>query len=222
MFGDSTGVWSLLPPRKRGIPVLKVCDSRPNFLVRCSHQSKDFVDLVNFGVSREERSFRHHFNKDCTNGPDIDRRCISLAPQKNLWRTVPQSHNLVSEGSNWWAERTSESKICELETAIPRHEKILRLQISMHNSSGVTKCKSPNALEEIGLDQERREQPAARLHVLFQILVKELEYQIELPVFLNTIFQLNDIFMRQFPKQTDFAKCRRRNPFVFDFQSDAF
>ena len=52
--------------------------------------------LINFGVSMEERSFCNHLGKDAGNAPDIDRAGVALTTEQHLRSTVPQSHDLVS------------------------------------------------------------------------------------------------------------------------------
>ncbi len=89
----------------------------------------------------------------------------------------------------------------------------------MHDTTSVAKGKSPNALKEVGLDQDGREQSIARLHVLFQILVEEFKDEVKLSIFLDAIFQLYNVLMFEFPQKTNLTKSRGRNTFVFNLQT---
>jgi hypothetical protein len=91
----------------------------------------------------------------------------------------------------------------------------------MHDTTSVAKGESPDALKEVRLDQDGREQSIAGFHVLFQILVKEFKDEVKLAILLDAIFQLDDVLMFEFPQQTNLTKSSRRNTFVFHLQTNA-
>jgi len=71
--------------------------SVPKILQGSMQLSPEYPEqLINFGVSMEERSFCNHLGKDAGNAPDIDRAGVALTTKQHLRSTVPQSHNLVS------------------------------------------------------------------------------------------------------------------------------
>ena len=69
-----------------------------------------------------------------------------------------------------------------LQPAISAHKQILRLQIPVHNAPRMAERESPHALEQVTLDEEGLEHASAGLHVLFEVAVKELEDEVQIPV----------------------------------------
>jgi hypothetical protein len=221
MVGDILAVVGLGPPGKGSVPVLKLADSRPDFFRGGSELTEDLIKLINFRVSREKRTLGDHFDKDGSNGPDIDRGSIGLRSQQDLRRTVPESDNLMGKRADGRAKGTGETEISKLQASISANQNILWLHITMHDTTCVAKGKSPNTLKEVGLDQDGREQSIARLHVLFQILVEEFKDEVKLSILLDAIFQLYNVLMFEFPQKTNLTKSRGRNTFVFHLQTDS-
>ena len=127
----------------------------------------------------------------------------------------------MGEWSNGRTKCPSQSKIGEFEATISSNEKILRFQISVHDSTSMAKGKTTTALEEVGFDEHWVKESGARLHVLFEVLVEEFKDEVKFSIFLDTVLEFHDIFMAEFPQETDFTKSSRRDSLVFDFEADA-
>jgi hypothetical protein len=111
----------------------------------------------------------------------------------------------MSQGTDGWAECTSKTEIGQLQSSIPRHQKILWFKITVHDSSSVTESKATTHLEEIRFDKHRVKHSRASLHVLFKVAIKELENKIKLSITLDTVFQLHNIVMAKLSEQTNFT-----------------
>lgn len=60
-----------------------------------SHQPEDLEDLVDLGVSREERmTLKEHLSKDAAYTPHVNGGGIMSRPEQDFGRSVPQSHHL--------------------------------------------------------------------------------------------------------------------------------
>jgi hypothetical protein len=92
----------------------------------------------------------------------------------------------------------------------------------MHDSPGVTKCQSSNHLKEIGLDEHFIEQTVVILESLLEIPVEEFKHEIKLAIFLDAVFQIDNVFVGQLSQEGDFAEGRGGDALVFDFEADAF
>jgi hypothetical protein len=55
---------------------------------------KDLEDLIDLGVSGEERFAGAHFSKDSTARPHVDPSRVLAATEKDLRGTVPERHDL--------------------------------------------------------------------------------------------------------------------------------
>ena len=219
---DVASVWDLSPDRKGWVPVGQSFNARPDSAVGSSELSKDLEDLIDFGISRKERSLGDHFDKDGSNGPDIDRRSVGLASQENLRWTVPQGDDFVGQRTNGRAKGTGETEIRQLEASLVGDEEVLWLQVTVHDAPRVAKGKTFTALVEETLDLLRRQQPFHGFHVLFQVLVEELKDEEEFSILLHTVSELDDVGVAQLSQQTNLTESSGRNPFVLHFQTDAF
>jgi len=62
----------------------------------------------------------------------------------------------MREGPDGRAEGAGKSEIGELQAPIAGHQKVLGLQITVHNATSVAECKASEALEQIRLRYEGR------------------------------------------------------------------
>ena len=98
---------------------------------------ENLENLVNLTVSTEKGLFLYQFSEDTANCPNINSKTVLFLSKQNFRSTIPESLNLMSEGFNGKRESTSESEICDFESASSVNEKILRLKISMDDSPGM-------------------------------------------------------------------------------------
>lgn len=59
-----------------------------------TNDTHDVEELILVVSTTEERNATDHLSEDATTGPHINRGAIRPGSQKNVWGTVPQSHNL--------------------------------------------------------------------------------------------------------------------------------
>lgn len=221
LVGDRGRVRGFEPNRKGRVPILQLRHTGPDVVVGRSELSKDLVELIDFRISGEEWFLVDHFGKDGANGPHVHGRRVGLRAHEDFGRTVPQRHDFVREGANGRTKGARESKVGNLQNAVARHEQILRLEVAVHDAARVAKGQAAAELKEVGLDEGRWEHALAGFHVLFQVLVQKFEDEIEAAVFLDAIFQFDNVAMRQFSEQRNLTKRRGRNAFVFDLQANA-
>lgn len=74
-----------------------------------------FEDLVDLTVSTEERLLFNELGKDAADCPYIHTQTILPLPQKYLWRSIPQSLNLMRECLDRQAKSAGKSKICNFQ-----------------------------------------------------------------------------------------------------------
>lgn len=113
--GGGHGAQSQAGPLRKGrVPVLQRCAVGPHFLRGRAEQPENFVDLINLTVAREEWALRDHLDQDRTDGPCVHRGRVGGRSEQNFRRAVPQSHDLVSERSDRWAESAGKAKVRQL------------------------------------------------------------------------------------------------------------
>ena len=126
----------------------------------------------------------------------------------------------MCEGADGGAEGAGQSEVGKLETAVARDEEVLRLEVAVHDAPCVAEGKAAAELEQVGLDQHRTEQPGAGLHVLLEVAVEELEYQVELAVGLDAVLELHNVVVLELSEEADLAQRRRGDALVLDLESD--
>lgn len=80
-----------------------------------SENFKDFEDLVDFGITHEQRSLLRHLRENATEGPHIDTESVLFLSEENFWRSVPECDYFVSVGLDGESESASQSKISQLD-----------------------------------------------------------------------------------------------------------
>mmetsp|Transcript_23375 Transcript_23375/g.33025 ORF Transcript_23375/g.33025 Transcript_23375/m.33025 type:complete len:203 (+) Transcript_23375:300-908(+) len=121
---------------------LKVFERRnagPSSFCGSAQNSEDAEELINFGVGREKSSSHHHFSKNTTDRPDINRSCVLATAKKNFGSAVPKSDNLMSVRADRHTEGTSQTKVGKFQGSVLVNEQILRFEITVKNSVAMAK-----------------------------------------------------------------------------------
>lgn len=220
MVRDGLGERGLPPDGESTVPVLELRHTRPDIFGRRTELPEDLEELVDLGIAREEWAFRDHLDEDRTDGPNIDRWGVRLAPEQDFRWTVPQRDDLMREGADGWAERTCQTEVGKLETSVSSNEQVLRFEVAVHDAACVAECQSTAALEEVRPYQRRRHHTVNGLHVLLQVLVEELEDKVEFSILLDTVLERDDVVVCKFPQQTDLPECSGGDALIFDLEAD--
>ena len=69
------------------------------------------MKLILHSGSRKERSARGHLVENAANSPHINRGGILGGSQEDIWRPVPQGHNLVAVGLGGDRLSSSQSEV---------------------------------------------------------------------------------------------------------------
>jgi hypothetical protein len=141
---------------------------------------ENLKDLVDLTIPAEHGLFLHQFGKDASDRPDIDSEAVLLLPEENLGRPVPEGLDLVREGLDGQAEGAGESEVGNLEGARLVDEKILGLEVAVDDPARVAVVEAIAELVEEELDLVRGHRRLVLPHVLLQVVVHQLEYEVQL------------------------------------------
>ncbi len=197
-----------LPLGESRFKVRQLQRSRPVLFVGCALDLEDLENLIDFRIAREERSPLRHLSHDAPYGPYIYRCRVLLLSEEDLRSAVPQRHNLVSVRLHWESESPCQAEICQFDDAIFVDEKILRLQVSVHNTVSVTESGRLQDLVGEALDLVRRKRAALGAHVLLKIVLAVLKDKVELVLRINNFLEFNDVRMLETLEQRDFSNGR--------------
>ena len=189
-----------IPGGEGGIPILQLCHTWPDRVIRRPELAEYLVELINFRISGKEWLLIDHFRENGANRPDIDRGRVGLRAHQYFWRPIPQRDDFMRERTNRGTERPGQTKVGNLQDAIPCNQQVLRLEVAMHDPSGVAKGQTAAHLKEVRFHELGRQHALTGFHVLFQVLIEKFKDQIEATIFLDAIFQFYNILMRQFPQ----------------------
>jgi hypothetical protein len=202
---------------------------------------EDLEDLVNLRVAREQRLARAHLGKNAAHRPHVDAGGVLSTSEQNLWRAVPQCHDLVRVCAQRDAERASETEIGELEVEVVVDEEVLWLQVTVQDAVSMAVAHALGQLHHELFDhcvvhaQRLSKQARAlgqrlataaladgqRLHVLLQIAVEELEDEIQLvAVGVYDVEQPHNVRVVHLLEQRDLADGGGRDAFILSFQAD--
>lgn len=109
------------------------CYTRPLILAGRTSDREDFHKLVSVVLTCKERCSVNNLCENASDWPDVDGCCVIFWAKQNIWSTVPQSDDFVSEIFDRDTERSSQTEISKLQEPLPVDQKILGLQISMQN-----------------------------------------------------------------------------------------
>jgi hypothetical protein len=105
----------------------KLADARPGALGWRAHETEDFLELIVVGRTGKKRPARVHLRHDAAGGPDVDAGIVGAGAEEDVWRPVPQRHDLVGEGIDGDAEGAGKAEVGELELAFGVDEEVLGL-----------------------------------------------------------------------------------------------
>jgi len=88
---------------------------------------EDFEDLINLGVAHEEGTFLDQLSENAPDGPHVNPKRVLLLAQKDFWRSVPESLDLVGQGLDWDGEGSGQAKVTDLDIALIGHKEVLGL-----------------------------------------------------------------------------------------------
>ena len=92
----------------------------------------------------------------------------------------------------------------------------------MHHTTGMTERQPATHLEQIRLDQHWIQQSIVRLQRLLQIPIQKFKDEIQLPILLHAVLQIDNVLVGQFPQERDLAEGRGGDALVFYLEADAF
>mmetsp|Transcript_42865 Transcript_42865/g.101763 ORF Transcript_42865/g.101763 Transcript_42865/m.101763 type:complete len:217 (-) Transcript_42865:452-1102(-) len=175
-------------------------NTRPQGLVRGSHEPEYVEQLVDFRVSRKERPSVDHFGKYAPDGPHVDWGGVVLCPEQDLRRTVPQRDNLMSVCPNRYAECPRQAKVSQLQNIpLPVDQEVLWLEVPVKDSVRMTVGYPPDHLQQIILHHSVvLVQPRIQVEVFLQVQVKKLKHKVDPVLCMHDVLQADDINMIQF------------------------
>lgn len=107
----------------------------PVILIGGAQDFENFEDLIDLGVSHEERPTLDHLGEDAAGRPEIDAQTVGFLAQKDLGAAVPQCDNLVSVRLDRQTERSGQAEVRQLNVLpLGVDKQILWLEISVENS----------------------------------------------------------------------------------------
>lgn len=168
--------------------------SWPNVVSGGAERAKDFKDLVNLGVTWEERMSQSHLGKDAADGPHVDGGAVVSRAQQHFGRTVPERYNFVGIGAERDTKGTGETKVGELEVTFAVDEKVLRLQVAVEDAVCVAVVKTANELigelaNDFGTHTVASAVSRDMVHVLAQVKIEELKDEVQPAFLVNNVEQ---------------------------------
>lgn len=113
---------------------------------------KGGTDTRHKSLSRSNKT--HHFCKNTTKTPDINRRGIKFATQQDFRCSVPQSHNFMSVCAHRHAKCTSQPKVCQFDVTSSIYQKVLWLQIPVQYTMQVAISHTLQQLVQVALQTQ--------------------------------------------------------------------
>lgn len=120
-----------------------------------------------------------HFCENAANRPYVNGSAILFLAEEDLRSSVPESNNFMSVGFHWEAKGSCKTEVSKLDVAVLIDKKVLRLQVSVHDSVGMAVGCSLEDLVSKFLYFLRWERAAHLSHVLFQIVFTVFKNQVE-------------------------------------------
>lgn len=187
---------------------------------------EDLEDLVNLGITSEQRLARAHLGEDAADGPHIDAGGVLAATEQNLRGAVPQRDDLVGVCAERHTEGSREPEIRELEVAVAVDQEILRLQVAVQHAVAVAVADALAQLAHEFLDHHVAEAHAAEVgtralgeslaapavadgegfHVFLQVEVEELHDEVQLvAVGVHDVEEADDVGVVHLLQEGDLA-----------------
>lgn len=104
---------------------------RPGFRSRCAANVEDFRNLLQLRLALEDRVTNVQLGKHTANAPHVNTRIIARGTKEQLGWAVPQRDHLVRE-KLVTTQGARQSKVCNFEQVISRHQQIGALDVSVH------------------------------------------------------------------------------------------
>lgn len=82
--------------------------------VRSSQNFEYLEDLVNLGITHEQRPSLEHLCEYASRRPQVYAERVVLRRQKNFWASVPKRNDFVCIRFNGEAESSGQAEICQL------------------------------------------------------------------------------------------------------------
>jgi hypothetical protein len=76
---------------------------------------EDLKDLIYLRVTTEKWLFFDELSENTPNSPNINAQTVLFLTEQNLWGSVPQSLDFVSQSLDWDSKGPCKSKICNFE-----------------------------------------------------------------------------------------------------------
>lgn len=128
--------------------VTELRDTRPSSFSGSSHvpcrnqfgsQSnnilEDFVELVNFRITRKQSSTGGHLGKYTTSRPNVHRDRVRLRTQEDFRSTIPQGDDFMGVRTDWNTKGSGKSKVSKFQAPVRVNQKILWLKITMDDTA---------------------------------------------------------------------------------------
>lgn len=192
----------LFPLGESRFEELKLESFRPILLIGSSHDFEDLENLVYLRVPGKKWFLLSHLCHDAADRPLVQGGRVLLLPKEDLRRSVPKSDHLMCIGLDWQRERSSEAKIRKFDNPILADQQILRLEVSMHDPVGVTVSQALQDLIREALHLINGQSCSSivldpLLHVLLYVVIKVLKNNVQLFIFVNDLFDLNNVRVLQ-------------------------
>ena len=110
-----------------------------------------------FRFAIKKSTLRNDFSEDAANRPEINRRRVLGGTKQQLWRSIPQRDYLSSVWAYGNAECSGETEVSNFEIVINAEQNVLRFEVSVNDSPGVTGGDSAHELIHVPLDEHGRE-----------------------------------------------------------------
>ena len=141
-----------LPLGETALEVREGSDARPVGLSGCAKNAEDLEDLVDLGITREERLACSHLSEDATDGPHVDTSGVLAATEQNFRSAVPESNDFVGVSAKWDTKGASKTEISQLQVALFVDEQVLRLEVTVEDTVSMAVAGTLEELEGELLD----------------------------------------------------------------------
>jgi len=141
-----------LPLREAALEVWEGRHTRPVGFGRSAENAEDLEDLVDLGVTWEERLAGSHLGEDAANGPHVDASGVLATTEQNFGRAVPEGNDFVGVSAERNTKSASQTEISQLQVALLVDEQVLRLQVTMQDTVGVAVARALEKLQSEFLD----------------------------------------------------------------------
>lgn len=126
---------------------------------------------------------------------------------------------LMSVSSDGDTESSGKTEVSELKSAMAVNQKVLGLEVAVEDAAAVAEGNTLEKLVHVGLHEHRLQLLADGVHVLLEVLVKELEDQVQLLLGVENILKADDVRVLQLAEEGDLANGSAGNTFILGVQA---